>query len=141
MRPPDCYVCHLALHDVPDDAPRQDHFTLVYFGATEDAKMAPARATAAQERSGHPYNAIWFCDEDLPLTREHENRPLDEALAAIKADPRYSAGRRRHQSGGGPIDHRASPLVGAAGLTGSPAVGRCRSATRSRTPIGASRWW
>ena len=100
MRPPDCYVCHLTLRDVPDDAPRRDHFTLVRFGATEEAKMAPGRAMAAQERAGHPYNAIWFCNEDLPLAREHENRPLDEALAAIKADPRYSAGRRRHRPEG-----------------------------------------
>jgi hypothetical protein len=99
-RPPDCYVCHLTLHDVPDDAPRRDYFTLVYFGATEEAKMAPSRAMAAQERTGHPYNAIWFCNEDLPLALEHENRPLGEALEAIKADPRYSAGRGRHRPEG-----------------------------------------
>jgi hypothetical protein len=40
MRPPDCYVCRLTLHEVPDDG--KDYFTLVRFGATEDAKMAPA---------------------------------------------------------------------------------------------------
>jgi hypothetical protein len=57
MRPPDCYVCHLTLHDVPDDAPRRDYFTLVYFGATEEARMAPGRAMAAQERTGHPSDA------------------------------------------------------------------------------------
>ena len=99
MRPPDCYVCHLTLRDVPDDAPRQDHFTLVYFGATEEAKMAPSRAMAAQERAGHPYNAIWFCNEDLPLAREHENRPSTRrwrpsrrtrgtAPAAVGTDPK-----------------------------------------------------
>lgn len=87
MRPPDCYVCHLMLHEVPDDG--RDYFTLVRFGATEDAKMAPSRALEAAGRTGHPRNAIWFCNEHLPLGREHADREVDEALAAIKADPRY----------------------------------------------------
>ena len=87
MRPPDCYVCHLMGHEVPDDG--RDYFTLVRFGATEDAKMAPSRALEAAGRAGHPRNAIWFCNEHLPLGREHADRDLDEALAAIRADPRY----------------------------------------------------
>ena len=59
---------------------RQAYFTLVYFDVTREAKMAPGRAMAAQERTGYPYNAIWFCNDDLPLAREHENRPVDEAV-------------------------------------------------------------
>ena len=82
MRPPDCYVCHLTLHEVPDDG--RDYFTLVRFGATEDAKMAPGRAMEAVGRTGHPRNAIWFCNKDLPLAREYENRDLDDALDAIE---------------------------------------------------------
>jgi hypothetical protein len=89
MRPPDCYVCRLKLTDVPDDG--RDYFTLVRFGETDREKMAPSRAMAAAGRTGHPNNAIWFCNDHLPLAREHENRHLSDALAAIKADPRYRA--------------------------------------------------
>jgi hypothetical protein len=97
VRPPDCYVCHLTLHEVPDDG--RDYFTLVRFGATEDAKMAPSRAMEAVGRTGHPRNAIWFCNEHLPLGREHADRDLDEALAAIKADPRYLVSRKGRPEG------------------------------------------
>ena len=82
MRPPDCYVCHLTLSDVPDDG--RDYFTLVRFGATEEAKMAPSRAMDAVRRAGHPYSAIWFCNEHLPLGRDYENRNVNEALDAMK---------------------------------------------------------
>ena len=71
MLPPDCCVCHLVLHEVPDNG--RDYFTLVRFGATEDAKMPPGRALEAAGRTGHP-NAIWFCHEHLPLGREHADR-------------------------------------------------------------------
>ena len=97
MRPSDSYVCHLMLHEVPDDG--RDYFTLVRFGATEDAKMAPSRAMEAVGRTGHPRNAIWFCNEHLPLGREHADRDLDEALAAIKADPRYLVSRKGRPEG------------------------------------------
>jgi hypothetical protein len=97
MRPPDCYVCHLMLHEVPDDG--RDYFTLLRFGATEDAKMAPSRAMEAVGRTGHPYNAIWFCNEHLPLGREHADRDLDQALPAIKADPRYHFRRKGRPEG------------------------------------------
>jgi hypothetical protein len=97
MRPPDCYVCHLTLREVPDDD--RDYFTLVRFGATEEAKMAPSRAMEAVGRTGHPRNAIWLCNEHLPLAREQENRRLDDALAAIKADPRYLLRRKGRPEG------------------------------------------
>jgi hypothetical protein len=97
MRPPDCYVCRLMLHEVPDDG--RDYFTLVRFGATEEAKMAPSRALEAVGRTGHPGNAIWFCNEHLPLGHEHADQDLDEALAAIKADPRYLASRKGRPEG------------------------------------------
>jgi hypothetical protein len=97
MRPPDCYVCHLMLHEVPDDS--RDYFTLVRFGATEDTKMAPSRAMEAAGRTGHHYNALWFCNEHLPLGREHADRDLHEALAAIKADPRYLVSRTGRPEG------------------------------------------
>jgi hypothetical protein len=97
MRPPDCYVCHLTLHEVPDDG--RDYFTLVRFGATEDAKMGPSRAMEAVGRTGHPRNAIWFCNEHLPLGRDHADRELHEALAAIKADPRYLVSRKGRPEG------------------------------------------
>jgi hypothetical protein len=71
----------------------------VRFGATEDAKMAPSRAMQAVGRTGHPYNAIWFCIEHLPLGREHADRDLDEALDAIKADPRYLVSRKGRPEG------------------------------------------
>jgi hypothetical protein len=97
MRPPDCYVCRLALREVPDDG--SDYFILVRFGATEDAKMAPSRALEAVGRTGHPRNAIWFCNEHLPLGRENADRDLDDALAAIKADPRYLVRRKGQPEG------------------------------------------
>ena len=95
--PPDCYVCHLMLHEVPDGG--RDYFTLVRFGATEDATMAPSRALEAVGRTGHPRNAIWFCNKHLPLGREHAGRDLDEALAAIKADPRCLVSRKGRPEG------------------------------------------
>jgi hypothetical protein len=97
MRPPDCYVCHLTLREVPDDG--RDYFTLVRFGVTEDAKMAPSRVMEAVGRTGHPFNALWFCNEHLPLGHEHADRELDEALAAIKADPRYLFRRKGRPEG------------------------------------------
>lgn len=97
MRPPDCFVCHLTLHDVPDDG--RDYFTLVRFGATEDAKLAPSRVMEAAGRTGHPYNAIWFCNEHLSLAHEYADRDLDEALIAIKADPRYLLRRKGRPEG------------------------------------------
>ena len=94
MRLPDCYVCHLTL---PDDG--RDYFTLVRFGATEEAEMAPSWVMEAVGRTGHPFNAIWFCSEHVPLAREHENRRIDDALAAIKVDPRYLFRRKGRPEG------------------------------------------
>jgi hypothetical protein len=111
MRPPDCYVCHLMLHEVPDDG--RDYFTLVRFGATEDAKMAPTRALEAAGRAGHPRNAIWFCNEHLPLGREHADRDLDAALDAIKADPRYLVRRKGPTRGPGSAGHQRPFAPGA----------------------------
>ncbi|HEY3952784.1 MAG TPA: hypothetical protein VGM53_05370 [Streptosporangiaceae bacterium] len=84
MRPPDCFVCHLTLGDVPDDG--RDYFTLVYFGETKAEKMAPAQVLADTGRSGHPSNAVWFSNGHLPLAQQHEDRHVSDALDAIKAE-------------------------------------------------------
>jgi hypothetical protein len=42
--PPRCHVCGLNLSHVPDDG--REHFTLIYFGKDDDAKMASSRAMA-----------------------------------------------------------------------------------------------
>jgi hypothetical protein len=81
MRPPRCYVCHRDHQNFPDDG--QDYFTLIYFGATEDAKMGPSRVLAELERSGHPSNAVWFCRDHTAVAREYEDFSRDEGLAAI----------------------------------------------------------
>lgn len=94
MRPPDCYVCHRTLRDVPDEGATRDYFTLIYFGETSDEKMAPSRAMAKAERTGHPYNAVWFCNDHAAIARQHENRHYTEALTAIKAQLNEDGGSR-----------------------------------------------
>jgi hypothetical protein len=88
--PPDCYVCHLTLHDVLRDG--KDYFTLVRFGATQEARWLPAGSWTLLGVPGIPATPSGSANEQLPLARAHEDEHLDDALAAIKEDPRY--GRR-----------------------------------------------
>jgi hypothetical protein len=87
MRPPDCFVCHLTLSDVPDEGSTRDYFTLVHFG-----KWIPPRdADGPNYRTGHPRDSVWFCNDHLPLALDYKDRGIDEGPAAIKTDPRYRA--------------------------------------------------
>jgi hypothetical protein len=92
--PPRCYVCGLGLSDVPDDG--RTHFTLVYFGETDEAKLADSRGMARLGREGHPRNAIWFCNQHLALARQHENMETGAALGAIDV----AVGRERRPGPG-----------------------------------------
>jgi len=89
MRPPSCYLCHRTPQDVPKDG--RTHFTLVRFGVAASERARPGPLIAALRRVRHPPNAVWFCDDHVMLAREHEKRPLDEALAAVER--RFHGGR------------------------------------------------
>ena len=65
----------------PDDG--RHYFTLVCFGAT-GGNPRPGWAAAIRRRARRR-SAVWFCADHLPLAREHEHFPVDEALAAIQA--------------------------------------------------------
>jgi Competence protein CoiA-like family len=82
IMPPICHVCRLTPSDVPDG---MSHFTLIFFGETGEEKMGPTLALIAVEGNGHPYNAVWFCNEHAAIAHDHEDRHLKEALAAINA--------------------------------------------------------
>lgn len=83
MIPPRCYVCALDLFDVPDDG--RKHFTLIYFGKDDDAKMAHSRQMATLGRDGHPRNAVWFCNQHADIARQYEGMDAGAALRAIDA--------------------------------------------------------
>lgn len=83
MRPPDCYVCHLMLREVPDDG--RDYFTLVHFGVTEQPKMAPSRVLDSLGRTGHPRNAMWFCNEHV-LARRGNRIAINATNRAFSVD-------------------------------------------------------
>jgi hypothetical protein len=100
MRPPDCYVCHLTLSDVPDDS--RDYFTLVRFSATEGAKMAPSRAMEAVGRTGHPRNARVLTCRRLP----ERVCPMADPLSLIRGD--HAAGAFQLQDEAGSNEVRVS---------------------------------
>ena len=100
MIPPRCHVCGLGLFDVPDDGRKR--FTLVYFGETDEAKLADRRGMARLGRDGHPRNAIWFCKEHADIARQHEDMEAGAALDAIDA----AAGRKRRP---GPSANGSAP--------------------------------
>ena len=81
MIPPHCYVCGHDGADVP--GPVHEHFTLVYFGETDEAKTHDSGMMGRLCLAGHPRNAIWFCNDHLGLAREHESLETNAALAAI----------------------------------------------------------
>lgn len=82
FRPPVCYVCQLTPSDVPDG---RSYFTLIFFGETGEEKIDPTLALVAAEGSGHPYNAVWFCNEHAAIAHDHEDHHVKKALDAIDA--------------------------------------------------------
>lgn len=78
MKPPRCIVCKRSFRSHP-----KLDFKLVYFKETELQKEK-REDDNKKKKVGHPYHAIWFCEEHLELGRLNSHLTVQDFYEVLE---------------------------------------------------------